>query len=42
MGNQGRLLRGGVISAAAPVREGAGQAKIERHLMTADVTGSET
>lgn len=42
MGNQGGLLGGGVISAAAPVTEVAGQAKIERHLMTADITGSET
>lgn len=38
MGNQGRLLGGGVISAGTPVR-GGGQATFGRHLMTGAISG---
>lgn len=38
MGNQGRLLGRGVISAVTPMR-GGGQAKFGRHLMPGDIAG---
>ena len=41
MGNPGRLLGGSVISAATPVREGAGQAKMGGYLVTDDVRGTQ-
>lgn len=41
MGNPGRLLGGSVISAATPVRERAGQAKMGGYLVTDDVRGTQ-
>lgn len=42
MGNRGGgILGGGVTSAVTPMREGAGQAKMGRRLMTEDVTAAQ-
>ena len=41
MGSHGRLLGGVVLSAATPMREGAGQAKTGGRLMTDEVTGTQ-